>query len=134
MGPTVSQDELRSVTVDRNVTIIVRDREERLLALAHEVPVAGMIAAWQDVEGTLLDIAPAEMRSQRAYFPSVIASLGEIPDDIKRSLEALRRLKEEAEQASPGQSPSPEAAVKYVDSCLALLDWLRAYRSQRASD
>ncbi|MFF0592403.1 hypothetical protein [Streptomyces antibioticus] len=113
--------------VRRRVTV------DPLVSLAYSDPVAGMLAAWRPVELELYDIGSADPRDRSVPLRRVIDSIPDLPIDIRESLHKLRNLRNEAAHAGRDRTPSPEAAVEYVEGCHAMLEWLTSYRRGRES-
>ncbi|MFJ2160130.1 hypothetical protein [Streptomyces sp. NPDC087856] len=123
VGRPAARHELRPE--ERRVVI------DPLVSAAYADPVAGMVAAWRQVELTLYDITEREAGVRPTPITQVVDSLSNLPETVRDSLHRLRRLRNEAAHAARGQGPSAEAAVEYVTSCRDMVIWLRTFGASR---
>ncbi|GLW04338.1 hypothetical protein [Streptomyces lavendulae] len=102
--------------------------------IARLSPQAGMLAAWREVEASLYEVAPGGGPESNVVRPAqrLIDALTDVPEDIKLSLTQLRRLRNEVAHGR-GSTVSPDAAVEYVQSCAAMVQWLQGFRLGRQS-
>ncbi|MFF2098145.1 hypothetical protein [Streptomyces sp. NPDC058202] len=124
---------LRDAEVGRQAARHELSFEERrvvidpLVSAAYTDPIAGIVAAWREIELTLYEMTEASQEGRPMNMQRLIDSLDGLPTPVKDSLHRLRRLRNEAVHAGRGEAPSAESAVDYVSSCRNMAIWLRTY-------
>jgi hypothetical protein len=92
--------------------------------MAYVSPEGAMLAAWRQVEIQLRKLSPTPPGPDRS-LPALIQAV-ELPADIERSLNALRRIRNLIAHGE-GRIPSSESAASFVESCEAMAKWLSDY-------
>lgn len=89
-----------------------------------------MVAAWDQVESTLVGMLPGYRRVGELTIQRLIMSDRYFPRDIAEALAKLKVIRNEV--AHQRRTPTVEAARDYVASCEAMVDWLNEYEQSPA--